>query len=98
MPLESASVTKILTYLRRRGAFVEKVHGSGYQRRGLPDLIVCYRGRYIAFEVKAGAGKTTPLQDLALGEIMAAGGQAHVVRSVDEVARVIDLIDQTYSN
>ena len=41
-------------------------HFSPYQagmgRGGIPDIIACYRGMFVAIECKAGKGKTTALQ------------------------------------
>ena len=54
-------------------------------RKGIPDIIVCYKGRFIAFEVKTTKGKATELQKLNLRQIEDAGGKAYVVRSVEEV-------------
>lgn len=53
--------------------------GSGYGNAGVPDFLVCHKGRFIGIEAKAGNGKTTALQDKHLADIRAAGGQALVV-------------------
>ena len=52
-------------------------------------MIVCYRGRFIAFEVKVGNNQPTVLQALTIRKIIKAGGYALVIRSVDEAMRVI---------
>lgn len=51
---------------------------------GVPDLVICHQGRFIALEVKSPTGKTSAIQDYQIDRIRLAGGQAHVVRSVDE--------------
>lgn len=61
-----------------------KIHGSGLGRAGVPDLLVCHRGRFFALEVKGPRGKTTPRQDLELMRVRMAGGVAVVVRSVED--------------
>lgn len=53
---------------------------GGYGRSGIPDIIVCYKGKFLAIECKAGYNKTTPLQDRELAAIHKAGGSAMVVR------------------
>lgn len=53
---------------------------GGYGRSGIPDIIVCYRGQFIAVECKAGFNKTTPLQDKELAAISTAGGITLVIR------------------
>ena len=51
---------------------------GGYGRSGVPDIIACMRGRFLAIECKAGAGKLTPLQSRELALIEEAGGLAYV--------------------
>jgi len=49
---ESKLTTQIIKALKKHGGFWFKVHGSAYQTTGIPDIIGCYRGRFVAFEVK----------------------------------------------
>jgi len=67
-----------------------KNHGGQFGQAGLPDLVCCIGGRFIAFEVKTDIGKLTPLQAVAIRKIKEAGGTAEVVRSLDEVKAVIE--------
>lgn len=53
---------------------------GGYGRSGVPDIIVCHRGRFLAVECKAGYNKTTPLQEREIAAIQKAGGAAMVIR------------------
>jgi len=53
--------------------------GMGFGRAGIPDIICCFQGKFIAIECKAGKGKTTALQDRELDAIRASGGMAMVV-------------------
>ena len=55
----------------------------GYGRSGIPDVIVCYRGRFIGVECKAGANTTTDLQNRELAAIEAAGGTSLVVNETN---------------
>ncbi len=45
-------------------------------RRGVPDLIICLKGRFLAIELKVNGEKPTPLQDFALKKVHAACGIA----------------------
>ena len=54
------------------------------QRCGVPDFLLCVRGRFVAWEVKCGLGKTRPEQDKELEMIRLSGGRALVIRSYDE--------------
>lgn len=35
---------------------------AGMGRAGIPDVIACYEGRFVAFECKAGRGKQPPFK------------------------------------
>lgn len=56
---------------------------AGMGRAGIPDIICCYEGRFLAIECKAGKGKTTALQDREINAIQEAGGTAWVVNEND---------------
>jgi len=61
-------------------------------RRGVPDIHVCYRGKYIAFEAKRVGKEAEALQEYEMTKIRKAGGFATVVYSLDEVKQFIDSI------
>lgn len=52
---------------------------GGYGRAGVPDIIACFNGQFIAIETKAGKGKTTALQERELSRIKANGGTTFVI-------------------
>ena len=70
---------KVATILKREGVyyFFPATHGMG--RSGVPDIICCVAGRFLAIECKAGSGKTTALQDREIDAIRTAGGWAIVI-------------------
>ena len=51
---------------------------NGFGRAGIPDIIGCFRGQFIAVECKAGKNTTTALQDRELQRIKDAGGVSFV--------------------
>ena len=55
---------------------------GGYGRSGVPDIVCCVNGHFLAIECKAGNGKTTVLQERELQAIRDAGGVAMVVNEV----------------
>jgi len=69
-------VTKILNEL---GAYYFFPATHGYGRAGIPDIIVCFDGRFIAIECKAENGKLTKLQQNELDKIYEHGGGAFVI-------------------
>ena len=60
---------------------------NGYGHAGIPDIICCVNGFFLAIECKAGKGKTTALQDRELGRIRTAGGAAVVIFDTDDEMR-----------
>ena len=92
---EKDLIKKISDYLKTvDNLFFWKEHGGQYGTAGIPDLIVCYKGRFIAFECKVGKNKPTVLQEVTIKQIMRAGGYSIVVRSVDEVKEVIQAFEK----
>lgn len=86
-------IAKISNYLKSiTDLFFWKEHGGQYGTAGIPDLIVCYKGKFIAFEGKVGKNKPTPLQDATIKRILRAGGYALVVRSLEEVKDIIEAL------
>lgn len=53
---------------------------GGYGRSGIPDIIACVRGKFLAIECKAGFNKPTALQEMEMRKIEAAKGVTIVVR------------------
>lgn len=87
---EADIVKSIMSYLKTLPrCFAWKEHGGTYGTAGLPDVIVCINGKFFGFEVKTESGNLTKLQEASIRKILAAGGTALVVRSVDEVRAAI---------
>lgn len=63
-------------------------------RAGTPDLLVCYRGRFVGLEVKTAKGRLSDKQKLMIDAIEASGGVAAVVRSIEDVRKVLDGISE----
>jgi hypothetical protein len=88
---ESTIVASILRYLKTVPyCFHWKQFGGMYGTAGLPDIICCISGRFVAFEVKTPIGRLSKLQEVTLGKINAAGGKAYKVTSVDEVCAIVE--------
>ena len=88
--LEKEIVAQIMRYLKTVPiCFAWKTHGGMYGTAGLPDVICCYRGRFVGLEVKTPSGKLTKLQETTLRRIQAAKGQAFKVTSVEKVKEIL---------
>ncbi len=93
---EAEIVNKILKYLKTvPGCFAWKEHGG---IAGIPDIIACVNGRFIALEVKTPVGKLTKLQESTIEKILVSGGVAEVVHSVDKVRAVLNTLQHSAKN
>jgi hypothetical protein len=70
---------KLRKYLESRGHWVVKYFANGYTKSGIPDLLACVNGRFVAIEVKGDGGNVSPLQVYTIGKIKDSGGVAMVV-------------------
>jgi len=59
---------------------------------GTADIIGCYKGRFIAIEVKLPKGRVQESQKQYCERITKAGGLYYIVRSFDEAMKVIEEI------
>ena len=94
--LEKEFESKIKDYLVSKGAYVIKIHGSGYSQAGVPDLLVCYKSKFIGIEVKTEKGKTTELQNYHINKIRECKGIAVVIRPSDfgQLKLLLEVLDQ----
>lgn len=91
---EADLITTIKKYLATLPeTFAWKEHGGQYGTAGIPDIIVCHRGRFIALEAKVGKNQPTKLQAVTIEQIRKAGGTAAVVRSVADVKTIISELE-----
>ena len=79
--------SKVKAQLRKKldalGIYHFMPAANGFGRAGIPDVIGCYNGQFVAFECKAGKGKTTALQEREIGRIQAAKGWAFVISELN---------------
>lgn len=91
MMTEADVKKEIVAYLKSVGAWYDNPVRTGYGRRGVPDIVVCYRGRFLAIEVKRDATKKpTAWQQREFVAIHEAGGFAATVWCVEQVKSLID--------
>jgi Holliday junction resolvase len=90
---EKSLEKRVVDYVRGKGGYITKIHGNEFVQ-GLPDLIGCYRGFFLAFEIKSAEGKARPMQDNNIRLILKAEGVALKVRNIDAVKNAIEEIDR----
>lgn len=84
MAAEKQFENKIKAYLKNKGAwYIKYWGGGGFTKAGIPDILCCYKGKFIAIEVKAPNGKASELQLFNLKKIEEAGGKAFLLYPKD---------------
>ncbi len=74
---------QIRKLLDAAGAYYAMPIGTGYGNSGVPDFLICHKGRFIAVEAKAGSNKPTALQEMHLQKISDRGGIALVINETN---------------
>ena len=80
--------------LEAHGAYFFMPVSNGMGSHGIPDILACLNGRFIAIEAKAGKNKPTALQEQNILRIRHAGGVALVV---NEDLTELKMIVENYS-
>lgn len=83
---------RVKKILKDVGAYYAMPATGGYGVSGVPDFLVCFKGKFIGIETKSGSNKTTELQKRNLAEIELAGGLSIVVNegNIDELERILN--------
>ena len=80
MAAEKIFENKVKDYLKQEGCWYIKYWGGGmFTKSGIPDLLCCVNGYFMAIELKADNGKPSPLQLHCQEEIVTAGGLSIVL-------------------
>lgn len=87
---ESAIVARIVRRLKQAGVWCYKVHGSAMSRAGVPDLICCVNGSFVAIEVKTEEGRVSVRQRVEVEAIKRAGGHAVVTWGMTAADATVD--------
>ena len=77
MAAEANLQRRVMRFLEEQpDTIAYKNHGNEYVRRGIADLHICYRGHFIAVELKAPGEKPTKQQLAEMLAVTRAGGWA----------------------
>lgn len=74
------------------GVWFLKVVGSATQASGVPDIIMCINGHFVAVELKRpdGKGRVSDIQEAQIERIKRAKGVAEVVDSFDDFKALVE--------
>lgn len=77
MAQEKNFENRVKSFLKNEGCYLVKYWGGGnFTKSGIPDLLICCNGSFVAVELKAKSGKPSELQLYNLRKINDAGGFA----------------------
>lgn len=95
MTPEAKLKKKVTAVLKARGAYYFTPVTGGFGTSGVPDIVVCYKGKFIGIECKHGENKATALQLKHLDDIKKQGGYAFIIResTLDTLEPFLDLIE-----
>ena len=82
---------KVVSVLKAESVYYFFPATHGFGRSGVPDIIACVNGRFLAVECKAGKNKPTLLQVREIERIRGAGGVA-IVANEDNWEMTRDLV------
>ena len=82
--------TSIMDYIRSLGGLPIKQNQIGiYAQAGVPDILACIKGRFVAIEVKKPEKKPTAIQYAFLEAINKCGGFAFWADNLDDVKEAL---------
>lgn len=88
--IEQHIQTSIIKYIKSIGGLPIKQNQIGiYAQAGIPDIIACIKGRFVAIEVKRPGEKPTPIQEAFLESIAKKGGVAFWSDNLDRVKSLL---------
>jgi Holliday junction resolvase len=76
---EAAVKQAITRQLKKAGAWYTMPHQRGFSARGVPDILVLYKGKFLAIEAKYNGNKPSAHQERQIAQIEACGGEAMVL-------------------
>ena len=79
MAQEKLFENKIKRFLTDRGIWYVKYFANRMTKSGIPDILACVDGRFVAIEVKADKGRPSELQLWNIEQIKKSGGIAMVL-------------------
>lgn len=79
---------EICEFLKKNKIYYVRTNSHGYGRKGIPDILACYRGSFVGIEAKVAPDTPKKWQLKELAAIRAAGGKGLVIYNVVDLGRV----------
>ena len=85
---------QVVKYLKEKGALVNVNTANMFDRVGRSDVECCYKGYFIALELKVDSYQPDPLQITYLQKVRSAGGFGLILRdNIQELMVLLSCID-----
>lgn len=65
---------KVKKFLKENNCWYVKYWGGGYSKSGIPDILACINGYFVAIELKGTDGKPSKLQEWNIRKINESNG------------------------
>lgn len=91
---ESKLEQEVEKFMREKRIWQLARFQAQYNQNGLPDRLYLYKGLLLGLELKTDKGVPTILQLRKLKEINNNGGLGLIIRSIDDVKKLIEIIDR----
>ena len=83
MAAEKTFENKVKKYIEDQGSWQVKFFANRMTKTGIPDILACINGYFVAIDVKAKNGKPSELQKYHVQKIIDAGGLAIILYPQD---------------
>ncbi len=90
---ESDIQNKIIKYIIAKGGYAVNIMQAS--KAGVPDILACYRGRFIGIEVKLPGKKASEIQKQNLEMIKSGQGFAIVATSTEDAKALLKTIEMS---
>jgi Holliday junction resolvase len=85
---------KVVKLLKQHGVYYFFPATHGFGRSGVPDVVCCFKGHFIAIECKAGNNTPTVLQEKEMADIRKMGGTTFVINELNLTLLELYLINR----
>ena len=84
--------------VRSVGTYDAKIKGfraaGPWFRKGCPDILICYKGKFVGLEIKTKKGVLSEHQESFHKDIWDNGGYVYVVRDAGDLRAIFDFLDK----
>lgn len=90
MGRESDLQKKCIDYLKSKKIYHLNLYGDGFSGKGKPDLLVCIKGLFVAFELKVGRNDMKDDQRIHKLRIERSGGLHYAPYTLEEFKNIVE--------